>query len=113
MVRMRTSFPGRWLVIGSLAIWFLAVLTTAAWLIAPAAADSVTCELSAGGSVFGEASRSWIPPGTTCTYDLGEYGRYVTGPAPARLIVVAVALVAPPVIWHLTRLLRRTTPTST
>lgn len=98
--------------IGGLVIWFLAVLTTAAWLVAPSAADSLTCELSAGGSVFGEATRNWIPPGTTCSYDLGEYGPYVTGPSSARLLVVAVAIGGLPLIGYIARLLRRAVPIS-
>ncbi|MDQ3902008.1 MAG: hypothetical protein M3319_16730, partial [Actinomycetota bacterium] len=67
---------------------------------------------ASGSSVFGQASRSWLPPGTTCTYDLSDYGlptNVVIRPTPLRLAVVG-ALVGLPALLHLRRLLIRKTP---
>ena len=43
------------------------------------------------------ASRSWLPPGTACTYDLRDTGipaeePLVIGPSPVRLLVVGAGL---------------------
>lgn len=107
MERMRTSYPGRWLVILGFAATVLSVLYVVACLAAPSLSGDVSCELTPGSSVFGEATRSWLPPGRTCTYDLTEYGRYVSSPSPLRLVVVAAAIVGLPATAYLSRLLRR------
>lgn len=110
MVGMRSSYPGRWLVTLGFVAWVASVLYVVACLAAPSVLGGVGCELSPGNSVLGEASRSWIPPGTTCTYNLGVYGRYVSRPAPVRLVVVAAALAGLPLLRYLGRVLKRSTP---
>ena len=94
-VRMRT-YPGRGLLAVAFAAWAASVLLVAAWLVAPSLVGATACELAPGSSVFGEASRRWLPPGTTCTYDLSAYGLptdVVDDPSPLRLVVVGAALV--------------------
>lgn len=109
MVGMR-AYPGRWLVALGYLVWVSSVLYVVACLLAPAATGSTGCELTPGSSVFGEASRSWLPPGTTCTWELNGYGRYVTTPSPVRLVVVAMALTGFPLLRYLSRLLSRPAP---
>jgi hypothetical protein len=96
-----SSYPGRWLVVLGLVLWVVSVLYLAACLAGPSLLGGTACELAPGSSVFREASRSWLPPGTTCTWELGGYGRHVEGPSPLRLVVVVWALAG----WPLTRYL--------
>lgn len=63
---VRRLVVGMWLC--TLVVWLL--LTAAQW----AFSSDTDCELSPGSSVYGEAGRSWLPPGQTCTYDLGQPG---------------------------------------
>lgn len=103
------AYAGRWLIIAGVAGWALCVLYVLACLVSPSIVGDAGCELAPGSSVFGEASRSWLPPGTTCTYDLSDYGlpdEVVIGPSPLRLAVVAGALTGGPVVLYLRRLLR-------
>ena len=85
-------------------LWALGVLLTLAWLVAPAVA---VCELVPGSSVLGEASRSWLPPGTTCTYELpigpGEPVVFVERPSALRLVVLGGVVVGPLAGWLLRR----------
>ena len=85
-------------------LWALCVLVTLAWLAGPAVA---VCELVPGSSVLGEASRSWLPPGTTCTYELpigpGEPVVFVERPSALRLVVVGVVVAGPLAGWLLRR----------
>ena len=72
-------------------------------------------QLRAGprSSLYGEASRSWLPPGRTCEYDLRglgvDYpGTFVTfSPSPLRLVFVAMAIAGVPLLRYLSRMLRR------
>lgn len=108
-----TSYPGREVVTAGVAVWTAALLYVLGCLVAPSLVGTSSCELAPGSSVFGEASRSWLPPGTTCTYDVSSSGlpvEVVTTPSPLRLVVVAVVLIGPPVLLHLRRLLRRGAP---
>ena len=100
-----TAYPGRWLVTLGYLAWVLCVMYVVACLAAPSMFGY--CELTPGSSVFGEATRSWLPPGTTCTYELSPYGRLVLSPSPMRLVVIALALTGLPVLRHLGHLLRR------
>lgn len=102
-----SAYPGRWLVTLGYVLWAASLLYVLGCLAAPSVLGSLGCELTPGSSVYGEASRSWLPPGTTCTYELRGYGPYVTHPSPARLLVVAMALVGLPLTRHLGGLLRR------
>ena len=104
-----TPYAGRWLLVTDFVGWALCTLYVVACWTSPSIVGDAGCELGSGSSVFGEASRSWLPPGTTCTYDLSNYGLsadVVIGPSPLRLLVLAVALVGLPVLAYLRRLLR-------
>ncbi len=103
------AYAGRWLVVSGFGGWALCVLYVVACLAAPSVVGDAGCELAPGSSVFGQASRSWLPPGTTCTYDLSAHGLpadVVIGPSPLRLAVLGGALAGLPVLVHLRRLLR-------
>lgn len=100
-------YPGSWLVLTGTALWILAVVYLAAVLAAPSVFDWTSCELIEGESIHGRAERSWLPPGTTCTYSLPQYGRYTTEPTPLGSVVVVAALLAPGILIYLHRLLSR------
>jgi hypothetical protein len=102
-----SAYPGRWLVTLGYMLWAASVLYVVACLAAPSVVGHTGCELTPGSSVYGEASRTWLPPGTTCTWELSGYGRYVTSPSPVRLVVVGMALVGLPLLRYLAGLLRR------
>lgn len=105
-----TSYPGRWLVTLGYAVWIGSVVYVVACLAAPSMLGDLGCELVPGSSVYGEATRSWLPPGTTCSYDLSGFGlsdHFVTGPPPLRLLVVAMALTGFPLLSSLGHLLKR------
>jgi hypothetical protein len=107
------AYPGRRLLIAGWAVWVLALLVVLGYLVAPSIVGDAGCELIRGSSVYGEASGSWLPPGTTCTYDLSAYGLpadLVVSPSPLRLLPVAVAVAGVPVLARLCRLLRRPAP---
>lgn len=93
----------RWIVPYAVACWGLAVLAALAVLAIPSFVGDTGCELVPGGSFFGRAGRSWLPPGTTCTYDVPGVGRYVDGPSPFTLAPFAVAILGLPVLRHLAR----------
>lgn len=80
------------------------------WIAAGARGCRTTsCELTPGSSSFGEATRSWIPPGTTCTYDLSGYG-IATPPggrsSPLCPVFMVVAVFGLPVLMYVTRAMR-------
>lgn len=106
---MRTSYPGRWLVIVGLVVWGLSVLCVGAFLAEMSLSSDIDCEMPPGSSRFGEATLSWFPPGTVCTYEFGEYLPYVSGPSPLRLVVILAALIGFPLLRYLSRLLKRST----
>jgi hypothetical protein len=99
-------YPGRWLVNVSFALWAFCALLVVAWM-APWGVDDVSCQLEPGSSLFGEATRSWLPPGTTCTWnDLRPGLQHVDSPSPVRLLVVAMAVLGPFASTYVRRLLR-------
>ncbi len=102
-----SAYPGRWLVTLGYLVWVASVLYVVACLVAPSVFSDFRCELIQGSSIYGEPSRSWLPPGTTCTWELDPYGRYVLTPSPVRLVVVVMALTGFPLLRYLDRLLRR------
>ncbi len=102
-----SAYPGRWLVVLGYLLWAASVLYVVACLAAPSVVGDIGCELTPGSSFYGEASRSWLPPGTTCTWELESYGRYVTSPSPVRLVVVVMALAGLPLVRYVSGLLRR------
>ena len=97
------TYPGRWLVIASFAFWALCGLLVLGFL----PLGDATCELAPGSSFYGEAHTSWLPPGTTCTYDLGPgIPTHTDSPSPLRMLVVFMAVLGPLVSLRLRRLLR-------
>jgi hypothetical protein len=66
--------------------------------------DTVGCELSPGGSVFGEAGWSWFPLGRTCTW-LIDGVPVVDRPALTELLIPATL-----VTWLATLLRAPTVP---
>jgi hypothetical protein len=100
------TYPGRRLVNASFLVWGLCAVVVVAYL-APWGVDDITsCATSPGGSNFGKASRSWFPPGVTCTWPSADGAPYVERPPVLRLLVVALAVVGPVVSLHLRRVLR-------
>lgn len=63
------------------------------------AMGSLSCELSPGSSVYGEASWTWAAPGRTCTYALPGGLSHVDDPPPARLMVLALLIAWPLIDW--------------
>jgi hypothetical protein len=103
-----TTYQGRMLLGLGVAFWVVSVLFVIACLVAPSFVGAAGCELGSGSSVFGEPSRSWLPPGTTCTYDLSGYGlpsAVIIEPSPLRLVVVVAALIGLPALLRLRHLL--------
>jgi len=87
------------------ATWVGCAAYVAGALLVPSLGSAV-CSLAPGSSAFGEAERSWLPPGTTCTWDItsqGEQIRYVLGPSLTRLVPVAYVIG----FWPAVRLRRR------
>ncbi|SHG87058.1 hypothetical protein [Geodermatophilus nigrescens] len=97
----------RWPVLLGVAVWLASVLFVAACWAAPSLFGDSTCELTRGSSVYGEASRSWLPPGTRCTYEAGPSTglaeELVVDPPARRLAVVAVAVAGGPALLVLRR----------
>ncbi len=107
-----TPYPGRWLVTLGYVLWVASVAYVLACWASPWVYGNVGCEFGRGTSVYGDATRSWLPPGTTCTYDLSAFGlpdHYQYGPSPVRLLVVAMALTGFPLLRYLGGLLKRPT----
>ena len=102
-----STFPGRRLVTAGFVLWAVSVLYVLGCLVAPSVVGDTACELVRGSSVLGEVSRNWLPPGTTCTYDLSAHGLpdVVVRPSPLRLLVLGVAVAGLPVLLYLRRLL--------
>lgn len=103
------AYAGRWLVTTGIVGWALSALYVIACWASPSIVGDAGCELGSGSSAFGDASRSWLPPGTTCTYDLSNYdlpSDVVVGPSPLRLLVLGAALAGLPVLMYLRGILR-------
>jgi hypothetical protein len=111
-----THYPGRWLVTLGYVVWVGSVVYVAACLVAASLLGDLSCELVPGSSLYGEASRSWLPPGRTCTYDLSAIGSELPGsfvtttPSPLRLVFVAIAIAGLPLLRYLSRLMTRSAP---
>jgi hypothetical protein len=56
------SYPGRSLVTVGYVIWAASVLYVGACLAAPSIVGDMACQTSPGSSVYGQATRSWLPP---------------------------------------------------
>lgn len=85
------------------ACWALSVAAALAVLAIPTIIGATGCKLVPGTSFYGTMSRSWLPPGATCTYDVPGIGRHVERPSPFTLAPFAVAVLGLPVLRHLTR----------
>lgn len=97
------TYPGRWLVLITFGLWALCGLLVLGFL----PLGEASCELAPGSSFYGEASPSWLPPGTTCTYDLGPgIPTHTDSPSPLRWVIVFMAVLGPLGSLHLRRLLR-------
>jgi hypothetical protein len=97
-------YPGRWLVAAFFILAGLSAVVVVLWL-AFAEDAALMCDLGEASSVFGDADRSWLPPGTTCTWDASGV-QHVDSPDLARFAVVAMALLGVPVGLYLRRLIR-------
>ncbi|MET1059045.1 MAG: hypothetical protein ABWX84_05585 [Nocardioides sp.] len=104
------AYTGRWLVWSALGIWVVSLLLTGYYLAEPSLGFA-GCELVPGSSRYGESSRSWLPPGQTCTYALpaalGQGQPLIEEPPTLRLLVAGMALTGLPLCLHLRRMLRR------
>lgn len=63
------------------------------------------CDFETASSFWGTAERSWLPPGTTCTWEVNGY-RHVDSPDPSRFAVLAMALLGAPLGLFIRRALR-------
>jgi hypothetical protein len=99
-----SAYPGRWLVATFFVLAGLSAAVVVLWL-AFAEDAALMCDLGEASSVFGNADRSWLPPGAMCTWDAGGV-QHVDSPDLSRLAVLAMALLGVPLGLYLRRLLR-------
>ena len=97
------AYPGRWLVAASFVLAALSAAVVVVWL--ALGNDTLMCDFGEASSFYGAAERSWLPPGTTCTWNANGI-EHVDSPDPSRLAVVAMALFGVPLGRYLRRLLR-------
>ncbi|GAB6983950.1 hypothetical protein [Nocardioides pyridinolyticus] len=97
-----SAYPGRWLVGTSYALAALSAAIIVFWLWT--AESSLRCDFAMASSFYGTAERTWLPPGTTCSWHAADT-EHVDRPDPARLAVVAMALCGVPLGRYLRRLL--------
>jgi hypothetical protein len=102
---MDTKYAGRWLINASFVLWALAAAVVVWWWADPLNLAN-SCDLSGSSSVFGEASRSWLPPGTTCTWEINGI-EHIDSPSHLRTLVLTTSLLGPFVSAYLRRLLMR------
>lgn len=99
-----SAYPGRWLVAASFTLAGLSAALVVLWL-ALGNDALLMCDLGEASSRWGSADRSWLPPGTTCRWNLNGT-EHVDRPDLARLAVLAMALLGVPLGLYLRRLLR-------
>ena len=97
------GYPGRWLVAASFVLAALSAALVLLWL--AFGNDTLLCDFGEASSFYGVAERSWLPPGTTCTWTANGI-EHVDSPDPSRFAVVAMALFGVPLGRYLSRLLR-------
>jgi len=98
-----SAYPGRWLVATSFVLAALSAAWVALWL--ALGNDTTMCDFGEASSFFGVTERSWLPPGTTCTWNVNGL-KHVDSPDPSRFAVPAMALLGVPLGLYLRRLLR-------
>lgn len=97
-------YRGRWLVRSSFVLAGLSAALVVGWLVL--ATDRVLmCDLGEASSRWGDAERTWLPPGTTCTWWL-DGTPHTDRPDASRLAVLAMALFGVPLGLYLRGLLR-------
>jgi hypothetical protein len=99
-----SAYPGRWLVAASFTLAGLSAALVVWWL-ALGTDAMLMCDLGEGASVWGSADRSWLPPGTTCRWNVNG-AEHIDRPDPARFVILAMALLGVPLALYLRRLLR-------
>jgi hypothetical protein len=100
-----SGYPGRWLVGTSFLLAAISAVVVLLWL--TVGNDPLMCDFGEASSLYGTADRSWLPPGTTCTWEMNGIA-HVDSPEPARFAVLAMALLGVPLGLYLRRLLRPT-----
>lgn len=99
-----SAYPGRWLVAASFVLAALSAALVVLWL--ALGNDAILmCDFGEASSLFGSADRSWLPPGTTCSWNVSDI-EHVDSPDPSRFAVLAMALLGVPLGLYLRRLLR-------
>jgi hypothetical protein len=98
-----SGYPGRWLVAASFVLAALSAAVVVLWL--ALGNDTLMCDFGEASSLFGSADRSWLPPGTTCTWNVNGI-EHVDNPDLSRFAVVAMALLGVPLGLYLRPLLR-------
>lgn len=99
------AYPGSWVVVLLSVATVISALTLAYWLLYFPTNDLLQCAYAPNASLYGEATRSWLPPDTTCTWTLGGT-THVVEPELSRLAVVALAVLGGPLAYYLHRCLR-------
>ncbi len=97
-------YPGRWLVAASFVLAALSAAVVVLWL-ALGNDATVMCDFGEASSLFGSADRSWLPPGTTCSWTVNGI-EHVDSPDSSRFVVLAMALLGVPLGLYLRRLIR-------
>ncbi|MEX0427296.1 hypothetical protein AB3X52_06675 [Nocardioides sp. DS6] len=103
-------YPGRWIIVLGYLVTAICAALVIFWLVTPAFADPYLCTPIWGNGQYGDPSRSWIPPGTSCTFHARASGMQidiVNRPTAWRLIPLLAAVTGFPLTRHLRRLLRR------
>ena len=98
-----SAYPGRWLVTTSFVLAALSAAVVVVWL--ALGNDTSRCDFGEASSLYGVAERSWLPPGTTCTWSANGV-EHVDSPDPSRFAVVAMAIFGVPIGLYLRRLVR-------
>jgi opacity protein-like surface antigen len=99
-----SGYPGRWLVAVSFVLAALSAAVVAVWL-ALGNDATLMCDFGEASSLFGSADRTWLPPGTTCSWNVNGI-EHVDSPDPSRFAVLAMALLGVPLGLYLRRVLR-------
>jgi hypothetical protein len=98
-----SAYPGRWLVAASFVLSALSAAIVVLWL-ALGNEAMLMCDLGEASSQWGSADLSWLPPGTTCRWNVNGI-EHVDGPDPSRFVVLAMAILGVPLGLYLRRLL--------
>ena len=103
-------YPGRWIIVLGYVVTVVCATVVIVWLVAPSFAGAHTCLPIWDSGQYGDPSRSWVPPGTACTFHGRASGMQidiVDRPTAWRLVPLLVAVTGFPLTRHLHHLLRR------